>query len=97
MIAKLFTMPDNSGVMLTSGSVEIDKPIEVVFEYTNNNVAEWSTIVVADEVIEKKQRRREHDISVGDGRTRETDGVRGRGDAVRATHREYGDADRQVV
>jgi hypothetical protein len=97
MIAKLFTMPDNSGVMLTSGSVEIDKPIEVVFEYTNNNVAEWSTIVVEDEVIEKKQRRREHDISVGDGRTRETDGVRGRGDAVRATHREYGDADRQVV
>jgi hypothetical protein len=54
MIAKLFTMPDNSGVMLTSGSVEIDKPIEVVFEYTNNNVAEWSTIVVEDEVIEKK-------------------------------------------
>jgi hypothetical protein len=97
MIAKLFTMPDNSGVMLTSGSVEIDKPIEVVFEYTNNNVAEWNTIVVEDEVIEKKQRRREHDISVGDGRTRETDGVRGRGDAVRATHREYGDADRQVV
>ena len=54
MIAKLFTMPDNSGVMQTSGSVEIDKPIEVVFEYTNNNVAEWSTIVVEDEVIEKK-------------------------------------------
>jgi hypothetical protein len=97
MIAKLFTMPDNCSIMRTSGSVEIDKPIEVVFEYTNNNVAEWNTIVVEDEVIEKKQRRREHDISVGDGRTRETDGVRGRGDAVRATHREYGDADRQVV
>jgi hypothetical protein len=97
MITKLFTMPDNSGVMRTSGSVEIDKPIEVVFEYTNNNVAEWSTIVVEDEVIEKKQRRRGHDVSVGDERTRETDGVRGRGDTVRATHREYGDADRQVV
>ena len=54
MIAELFTMPDNSDVMRTSGSIEIDKFIEMVFEYTNNNVAEWSPIVVEDEVIEKK-------------------------------------------
>jgi|TARA_B110000438_G_scaffold57045_1_gene57115 hypothetical protein len=54
MIAKLFSMPDNSDVTRTSRSVEIVKTIEVVFEYTNNNVAKWSTIVVVDEVIEKK-------------------------------------------
>ncbi|MBC8325611.1 MAG: SRPBCC family protein [Verrucomicrobia subdivision 3 bacterium] len=47
-------MPDTSGVMKSSGSVEIDKPIEAVFEYTNNNVADWSSIVVEDEVIEEK-------------------------------------------
>ena len=47
-------MPDNSGVMQSSATVEIDKPIDPVFEYTNNHVAEWSTIVVEDEVIEKK-------------------------------------------
>ena len=40
--------------MQSSGSVEIDKPIDVVFEYTINHVAEWSTIVVEDEVVEEK-------------------------------------------
>jgi hypothetical protein len=47
-------MPDSSGVMQSSGSVEIDKPIDVVFEYTINHVAEWSTIVVEDKVVEEK-------------------------------------------
>ena len=40
--------------MLTEISVEIDRPIEEVFEYTNNNVVEWSTTVVEDEVIDEK-------------------------------------------
>ena len=38
--------------MRTEASVEIDRPIEEVFEYTNNHVAEWSITVVEDEVIE---------------------------------------------
>lgn len=39
--------------MDTEASVEIDRPIEAVFDYTIHNVAEWSTIVVADEVIDR--------------------------------------------
>jgi hypothetical protein len=35
-------------------SVEIDRPINEVFDYTIHNVAEWSTIVVKDEVIDEK-------------------------------------------
>lgn len=40
--------------MQTAMSVEIDRPIHEVFEYTTKNVAEWSTIVVKDEVVEEK-------------------------------------------
>jgi hypothetical protein len=40
--------------MQTQGSVEIDRPIQEVFDYTTNNVAEWSNIVVEDQVIDKK-------------------------------------------
>ncbi len=40
--------------MNQQASVEISRPIEEVFEYTNNNVAEWSTTVVENEVIEEK-------------------------------------------
>ena len=39
--------------MTTAGSVEIDKPIAEVFDYTVNNVAEWSVIVVEEKVIEQ--------------------------------------------
>lgn len=35
-------------------SVEIDRPIEEVFTYTNEKVAEWSLTVVEDQVIEDK-------------------------------------------
>ena len=38
--------------MRTAASVEIDRPIDEVFEYTNDNVAEWSITVVEDKVIE---------------------------------------------
>ena len=39
--------------MTTAGSVEIDKPIAEVFDYTVNNVAEWSVTVVEEKVIEQ--------------------------------------------
>jgi len=35
-------------------SVEIGRPITEVFDYTIHNVAEWSIIVVKDEVIDEK-------------------------------------------
>ncbi|MEQ9407362.1 MAG: SRPBCC family protein [Fuerstiella sp.] len=35
----------------SSASVDIDCPIDEVFHYTNDNVAEWSITVVEDEVI----------------------------------------------
>lgn len=38
--------------MHSNVSVEIDRPIEDVFTYTNEKVAEWSLTVVEDEVIE---------------------------------------------
>ncbi len=40
--------------MQTTMSVEIDRPINEVFDYTIHNVSEWSTIVVKDEVIDEK-------------------------------------------
>lgn len=36
--------------METTRSIEIDQPIEVVFDYTLSNVSEWSNFVVEDEV-----------------------------------------------
>lgn len=35
-------------------SVEIDGPIEEVFRLTNDHVAEWSIVVIEDEVLDKK-------------------------------------------
>src|SRR5262245_35136456 len=42
--------------MQTTMSVEVDRPIKEVFDYTIKNVAEWSIIVVKvkDEVIDEK-------------------------------------------
>ena len=40
--------------MRNGGSVEIDRPIDEVFRLTNDHVAEWSIIVVEDEVLDKK-------------------------------------------
>ena len=37
--------------MRTKGSIEIDCPIDETFRLTTNNVAEWSTIVFSDEVL----------------------------------------------
>jgi hypothetical protein len=44
--------PENT--MQNAGSVEIDRPIDDVFRLTNEHVAEWSIIVVEDEVLDKK-------------------------------------------
>ena len=40
--------------MRSLASIEIDRPIDEVFTYTNEKVAEWSLTVVEDEVIEDK-------------------------------------------
>ena len=40
--------------MRTEFSVEIDRPIDEVFEFTIEHVAEWSSTVVEDEVIDEK-------------------------------------------
>lgn len=37
--------------MQSIASIEIDRPIDEVFTYTNDKVAEWSLTVVEDEVI----------------------------------------------
>lgn len=39
--------------MKQQASVDIDRPIDQVFEYTINHVAEWSLTVVEDEVIDE--------------------------------------------
>lgn len=36
-----------------SASIEIDRPIEVVFELTNEHLPEWSKIVVEEQLIHK--------------------------------------------
>ena len=40
--------------MQTESSVEIDRPIDEVFDYTTSHVSEWSPTVVEDEVIDSK-------------------------------------------
>ena len=39
--------------METQQSVVIDRPIAAVFEYTTNNLAEWSITCVEEEVLEE--------------------------------------------
>ncbi len=39
--------------MRNEGSIEIDRPIAEVFEYTNHNVADWSLVVVEDEGVKQ--------------------------------------------
>ncbi len=40
--------------MRNKGSVEIARPIGEVFRLTSDHVAEWSTVVIEDEVLEEK-------------------------------------------
>jgi hypothetical protein len=47
-------LPPEEDVMQSLASVEIDRPIDEVFTYTNEKVAEWSLTVVEDVVIEDK-------------------------------------------
>lgn len=39
--------------MRNEASVEVDRPIDEVFRLTNEHVADWSTIVVEDDVLEE--------------------------------------------
>ncbi|QDT32099.1 SRPBCC family protein [Thalassoglobus polymorphus] len=39
--------------MKTTASVEIDRPIEDVFDLTIHHVAEWSDVVIEDQIIEE--------------------------------------------
>ena len=45
---------ESARVMQSLASIEIDRPIDEVFAYTNGKVAEWSLTVVEDETIEDK-------------------------------------------
>lgn len=40
--------------MRSETSIEIDRPIDDVFRLTNDHVAEWSIVVVEEEVLDKK-------------------------------------------
>ncbi len=40
--------------MKSIGSIEIDRPIDEVFRLTNDHVADWSIIVVEEEILEEK-------------------------------------------
>jgi uncharacterized protein YndB with AHSA1/START domain len=40
--------------MQSEASVEIDRPIEEVFRLTNEHVAEWSIVVVEEEILDQK-------------------------------------------
>lgn len=40
--------------MQNEGSVEISRPIDLVFRLTNEHVAEWSIVVVESNIIEEK-------------------------------------------
>ena len=40
--------------MQTKSSVEIERPIAEVFEYTTSRVADWSLVVAEDKVIDEK-------------------------------------------
>ena len=39
--------------MIQRASIEIDRPVDEVFQYTTNNVSEWSDTVVSEEVVEE--------------------------------------------
>ncbi len=39
--------------MRNTGSVEIERPIDEVFRLTNEHVAEWSIVVVEEEMLDK--------------------------------------------
>ncbi len=43
--------------MQTEATIEIDRSIDEVFEFTNNHVAEWSQLVVEDTPIDEKPGR----------------------------------------
>ena len=63
--------------MHSLASIEIDRPIDEVFNYTNKKVAEWSLTVVEDKLIEDKDGVGTRFLCVTEenGRRMEFDGV----------------------
>ena len=63
----------------TEGSVVIQCPIYEVFEYTNHNVADWSTTVVESELLESAEHQgvgtRFRCVTVSQGNRMEFDGT----------------------
>ena len=47
------SIPIPEAVMKSESSIEIDRPIEDVFRLTNDHVADWSIIVVEDDVVKE--------------------------------------------
>lgn len=58
-------------------SIVIDRPIEEVFDYTNDHVAEWSLVAVENEVVEDKGGvgTRLHMVTEERGKRMDFDGV----------------------
>ena len=64
--------------MRTEASIEIDRPIQEVFDYTNDHVAEWSITVVEDEVLDSTPDRvgtRFRTVTQNQGRRMDFEGV----------------------
>ena len=62
----------------SEGSVEIDRPIDEVFRLTCDHVAEWSTIVVEDDVVETTSEgvgSTFRTVTMDRGKRRESEGV----------------------
>jgi hypothetical protein len=64
--------------MQTESSIDIDRPIDEVFDYTTQNVAEWSLVVVEDRIVDEKPGgvgTTFHMVTEEGGRRMEFDGV----------------------
>lgn len=74
--------------MQTEASVVVNRPIEVVFDYTNDHVTEWSKTAVEQEVLEKTPQgvgTRFRMVTEDRGRRMEFEGVVTRYDRPRAS------------
>ncbi|MEX2186379.1 MAG: SRPBCC family protein [Pirellulales bacterium] len=74
--------------MKNEGSIEIDRPINEVFRLTNDHVAEWSIIVVENEMLDEKPGgvgSTFRTVTEDNGKRREFQGVVTRHDPPRAS------------
>lgn len=59
-------------------SIEIERPIEEVFLLTNNHVAEWSSVVVEEEILHEEEGgvgTRFRNVTESNGKRMEFDGI----------------------